>query len=139
MAKEEFKLLTLEGAERILDVGCGDGKITAEIAARVPRGSALGVDPSRDMIAFASSRFGSTTLANLRFAAADVRRLPYRDEFDLVVSFNALQPSGGEHLQVLPDGNRAHARVADGRALILMVRRFGPSLHCRLLLPGDKH
>ena len=45
LAEEQLGRLTLEGAERVLDVGCGDGKITAEIAARVPRGSVLGVDP----------------------------------------------------------------------------------------------
>src|SRR5262245_33758274 len=90
MAEEQLSLLTLEGAECILDVGCGDGKISSEIAARVPRGSAVGVDPYRDMVAFASSHFGPPAHANLRFEVADVRRLPYRNEFDLVVSFNAL-------------------------------------------------
>jgi trans-aconitate 2-methyltransferase len=90
MANEQLALLTLKGFERILDVGCGDGKITAGIAARVPDGSVLGVDPSRDMIAFASSHFGPPAHANLRFEVADVRRLSYRNEFDLVVSFNAL-------------------------------------------------
>src|SRR5262245_21416562 len=58
MAEEQLGLLTLEGTERILDVGCGDGKVTAELAARVPGGSVLGVDPSRDRVAFASSHFG---------------------------------------------------------------------------------
>jgi trans-aconitate 2-methyltransferase len=58
MAEEELGLLTLEGTECILDVGCGDGKITAEIATRLPRGSVLGVDPSHEMIAFASSHLG---------------------------------------------------------------------------------
>src|SRR5262245_63002626 len=90
MAEEQLGRLTLDGSEQILDVGCGDGKITAEIAARVPRGSVLGVDPSRDMIAFASSRFSYPAHANLRFEVADARRLPYRDELDLVVSFDAL-------------------------------------------------
>jgi trans-aconitate methyltransferase len=90
MAEEELGRLALEGAERILDIGCGDGKITAEIAARVPRGSVLGVDPSRDMIAFATRNFGPATRANLRFEVADVRRLGYREGFDRVVSFNAL-------------------------------------------------
>ncbi len=116
MAEEALGKLTLKGSERILDVGCGDGKITAEIAVRIPAGSVLGVDPSRDMIAFAASHFpaaqkpgdcpgfaesseqnGTVPLAagamshpNLRFEVADARRLPYRDEFDLVVSFNAL-------------------------------------------------
>jgi len=90
MAAEQLALLSLEGAERILDVGCGDGKITAQIATRVPRGSVLGVDPSRDMVAFASRHFGAPARANLRFEVADARSLSYRNEFDLIVSFNAL-------------------------------------------------
>src|SRR5687768_18104489 len=81
MAEEQLGRLTLEGSERILDVGCGDGKITAEIAARVPCGSVVGVDPSRDMVAFAASRFGtSADHPNLRFEVADARRLPYGTE-----------------------------------------------------------
>ena len=51
MAKEVLALLDLNGSERILDVGCGEGKITAEIASRVPRGSVVGIDPSHDMSA----------------------------------------------------------------------------------------
>lgn len=90
MAAEQLGRLSLDGDERILDVGCGDGTITAEIAARVPRGTVLGIDPSRQMIAFASNRYGPPDHANLRFEVADARRLPYRDGFDLVVSFNAL-------------------------------------------------
>jgi trans-aconitate 2-methyltransferase len=123
MAEEQLGLLTLEGTERILDVGCGDGKITAEIAARVPRGSVLGVDPSRDMVAFASGHFHPPAQGNLRFEVADVRRLPYREEFDLVVSFNALhwvpeqggalgsiraalKPGGQALLRLVPEGHR---------------------------------
>jgi trans-aconitate 2-methyltransferase len=48
MAEEVLALLDLNGARRILDVGCGNGKITAEIAARVPHATVLGVDPSRE-------------------------------------------------------------------------------------------
>ncbi len=90
MADEVLALLHLEGSERVLDVGCGDGRVTAEIANRVPRGSVVGADPSQDMISFASSHFSSEIHANLRFQVADVRSLPFPDEFDLVVSFNAL-------------------------------------------------
>lgn len=120
MAEESLALLTLEGSERVLDVGCGEGKITAEIAARVPHGSVLGVDPSSDMIAFASARFEST---QLRFAVGDARTLPYRAEFDVVVSFNALhwvpeqeqalrsiraalKPGGKALLRFVPEGER---------------------------------
>jgi trans-aconitate methyltransferase len=90
LAEEQLALLTLTGTERVLDIGCGDGKITAEVAVRLPRGSVLGVDPSHDMIAFASSHFSTPAHPNLRFAVGDARSLPYRDEFDLVISFNAL-------------------------------------------------
>jgi trans-aconitate 2-methyltransferase len=90
MAGEVLALLDLGGSERVLDIGCGDGKITAQIAARVPRGAVIGVDSSQDMIAFASNHFGPALGPNLRFEVADARRLPFRGEFDLVVSFNAL-------------------------------------------------
>src|SRR3989449_11630697 len=90
MAQEVLALLDLNGSERILDVGCGDGKITAEIASRAPRGSVGGVDPSRDMITFAQRHFGPATRPNLRFEVADARCLPFQDEFDFVSYFNAL-------------------------------------------------
>jgi ubiquinone/menaquinone biosynthesis C-methylase UbiE len=90
MARKEIQRLKLAGSERVLDIGCGDGKVTAEIAALVPRGVVLGVDPSHNMIEFASSHFGTPARANLRFEVGDARRLPYRSEFDVVVSFNAL-------------------------------------------------
>jgi trans-aconitate 2-methyltransferase len=90
MAAEQLASLRLEGTERILDVGCGDGRVTAAIAARVPGGSVVGVDQSHNMIAFASSHLSTAGHTNLRFEVADARSLPYRSEFDLVVSFNAL-------------------------------------------------
>src|SRR5450432_1139870 len=90
MAVEELGRLKLNGGERILDVGCGNGKITAEIADRVSRGSVLGVDPSHDMIAFAMQHHVSPDHPNLGFAVADVRSLGFEREFDLIVSFNAL-------------------------------------------------
>jgi trans-aconitate methyltransferase len=117
MACEVLALIDLAGSERVLDVGCGDGKITAQIATRVPDGSVVGIDPSRDMIAFASSRFPRSTHANLRFEVADARSLPYRDEFDFVVSFNALHwiPDQDAALQsiraLMKRDARAHFRL----------------------------
>jgi trans-aconitate 2-methyltransferase len=89
MADESLALLDLRGTEHVLDVGCGDGKITAEIAARVPGGSVVGIDPSTAMIGFAREHFLGAH-GNLSFAVGDAIRLAYRDAFDLVVSFNAL-------------------------------------------------
>jgi trans-aconitate 2-methyltransferase len=87
MAREVLALLDLDDSERILDVGCGEGKVTGQIAACAPNASVVGVDPSHDMISFAQAHH---ILPNLRFQVADARSLPFQDEFDLVVSFNAL-------------------------------------------------
>jgi trans-aconitate 2-methyltransferase len=118
MAEEVLALLDLKGSERVLDVGCGDGKITTEIAARVPRGSVVGVDASQDMISFASSHFGPTARPNLRFEVADARLLPFRNEFNLVVSFNALHwvPEQDAALRSIRS-----AMTSDGRALLRLV------------------
>ena len=90
MAGEALALLQLKGSERVLDVGCGNGNVTAQIATRVPEGSVVGIDPSADMIAFAVSQFPSAAYPNLQFKSNDARSLPFRDKFDLIVSFNAL-------------------------------------------------
>jgi trans-aconitate 2-methyltransferase len=90
MAAEVLAALDLKDTMRVLDLGCGNGKITAEIARRVPEGTVLGVDASSDMIAFAREHFSAATHPNLSFAVTDIRKIAYRDEFDTVVSFNAL-------------------------------------------------
>jgi trans-aconitate methyltransferase len=45
--------LGLRGPEWVLDIGCGDGKLTAEIARRVPAGRVVGIDNAPGMIEFA--------------------------------------------------------------------------------------
>ena len=44
--------LALKGNERVFDIGCGDGKVTAEIAKQLPNGSVLGIDKSEEMNSF---------------------------------------------------------------------------------------
>jgi trans-aconitate methyltransferase len=118
LADEHLARVALNGNERMLDVGCGDGKITAEIAKRVPRGSVVGVDPSKDMISFATAHFAPPAYPNLRFEVADARRLPFRAEFDLVVSFNALHwvPEQEAALRSIREALRS-----DGRAILEFV------------------
>lgn len=119
LAGESLARVTLHGAERVLDVGCGDGKITAGLARRVPRGSVLGVDPSRQMIDFAAHTYATAAQPNLAFAVEDARTLPYEAEFDLVVSFYALHwvPEQARAL----DRIRAALKPA-GRTLLQFVR-----------------
>jgi trans-aconitate 2-methyltransferase len=122
MAEETLSLLRLKGTESILDIGCGNGKSTAAIAARIPDGTVLGVDASARMVAFARDLWSSAQ-PNLQFQVADARHLPFRHEFDLVVSFNALhwipeqalplrsihsalKPNGTAQLRLVPKGER---------------------------------
>lgn len=90
MADEALSLLDLTGNERLLDLGCGNGNITAQIATQMAKGSVVGVDASAEMIAYAAEHYPPAKHPNLHFETADIRNLRFRDEFDLVVSFNAL-------------------------------------------------
>lgn len=84
-ARELIARLKLRGDEHVLDVGCGDGKITAEIARAVPKGSATGVDSSPQMIAFARGKFPA-----VEFHVMDARRIQFPRRFDLLFSNAAL-------------------------------------------------
>lgn len=86
-ARELIARLKLHGNERILDVGCGDGKVTAEIARAVPDGSVVGVDASPHMIEFAARTF---SIPNLEFHVMDARKIQFVRKFDLVFSNAAL-------------------------------------------------
>lgn len=81
LAKLHFK-----GNERVLDVGCGDGKLSAEIARNLPDGSVLGIDLSEEMITFARNHYPTEKFPNLAFMQTDARKLTFDSEFDIVFS-----------------------------------------------------
>ena len=72
-------LLDPQAGERILDLGCGTGHLTAQIAESGARVS--GVDRSAGMVAAARLAY-----PNLKFEIADARNLPFQGEFDAVFS-----------------------------------------------------
>ncbi|MGA2903368.1 MAG: methyltransferase domain-containing protein [Candidatus Korobacteraceae bacterium] len=76
-------LLNAKPGERILDVGCGTGQLTAEITQF--GAEVVGIDSSAEMIASARKNFPQVT-----FEVADVTALTYADEFDVVISNAAL-------------------------------------------------
>ncbi len=123
IATEQLSRLTLAAQDRILDIGCGNGKITAAIASRIPQGSVVGVDASQNMISFAQTNYGAPIHPNLHFEVGDARHLTYQHEFDQIVSFNALhwvpeqeavlhsihaalKPRGQALLRFVPEGSR---------------------------------
>lgn len=89
-AEELISKIRIRGNERVLDIGSGDGKITAQLASLVPKGSVVGIDNSIEMINFARKRFPPSSWPNLSFQYGDASDLRYANEFDLVVSFACL-------------------------------------------------
>jgi trans-aconitate 2-methyltransferase len=89
-AREVLTRLALKGNERILDIGCGDGKITAEVARHVPNGLVVGLDASAEMIEFARKEFPVKEIGNLRFEQGNAESLDFHEQFDWVISFACL-------------------------------------------------
>ena len=110
--------LNIRGNEHILDVGCGDGALTAKLAEAVPDGTVIGIDASKGMIETAQKH----TSRNLSFQQLDVINLKFNEEFDIVFSnavlhwvkdhkilldliFKALRPSGKLRVNFAGEGN----------------------------------
>ena len=89
-ARELIANLDLRGDEHILDVGCGDGKVTAELARAVSKGSVAGIDASAEMISFAEKTFPKSCVPNLEFHVMDAREIKFARKFELVFSNAAL-------------------------------------------------
>src|SRR5258705_13258618 len=66
--------VALAAGERVLDVGCGGGPTTIELARRVgPQGRVLGVDVSSVMLEYARRQPRPAGLADVRFEEADAQ------------------------------------------------------------------
>jgi trans-aconitate methyltransferase len=94
--------LNLQGDERVLDLGCGDGSLTKHIAELVPDGEVLGIDASQGMIDVALPR----SSANLKFQHLDINDLDFEDQFDIIFS-NAALHWVMEHSRLLSNCYRA--------------------------------
>lgn len=81
--------LVLKGNESILDVGCGHGRITRELAQRVPQGQVVGIDYSADMIAYAKVHNAGSNLNYYQMDAMEIN-VPGQT-FDVIVSTFCLQ------------------------------------------------
>ena len=80
-----YLLPSLRPGDRVLDVGCGPGTITLDLARLVAPGEVLGIDPSADVIGQAAE----TATDNVRFEVGDVFAL--RGAYDVVHAHQVLQ------------------------------------------------
>jgi len=117
--KKLISELRLKGSERILDLGCGDGLLTAELAKLVPDGLAVGIDASESMVQTARKEHAAP---NLCFELQDINTIDFESQFDLVFSnatlhwikdhvrllknvFKSLKPNGSIRFQFAGEGN----------------------------------
>lgn len=75
--------LAVSGREHALDVGCGTGRLTLELARRLPRGKVTATDRSRAMLEKASALLRPQGIAVVQ---ADATDLPFASAFDIVFS-----------------------------------------------------
>jgi len=86
-------LLAITAGDHVLDVGCGSGAVTRDIARRIgSRGRAVGLDPSSELLAIARELAREAGVADcLEFCEGDVLRLPFPDRsFDVVLCVTVL-------------------------------------------------
>lgn len=116
-ARELVSKLGLNGTEKVLDLGCGDGKVTAEIGGLLTDGQVLGVDNSSAMIKLAREAFPREKHPNLSFMPGDANQLSFEEQFDVVFS-NAALHWVIDHKPVLTGISKGLRR--NGRVLLQM-------------------
>lgn len=118
-----FLLPHIQPNHTILDVGCGPGTITADLAVLVPQGKVVGGDAVESVLAQAAEYASSRGLTNMTFEKIDANELPFPDNsFDIVFCHQVLQhvkdPVGilREMRRVAKPGGIVAAREADYKA-----------------------
>jgi len=133
--RELIAKLGLKGAEHVLDIGCGDGKVTAEIASSVPGGYVMGIDSSTEMIATARETFPPDKCRNLRFMVMDALELNFTAKFDVAFS-NAVLHWVEDHRSVLKGVHR-NLR-SPGKILFQMGGRGNAAVIMNIILSLSK-
>jgi trans-aconitate 2-methyltransferase len=120
--------LALAGTEQVLDIGCGTGRLTEEIAARLPHGRVVGLDRSASMLETAASWL-RTKAPRTSLVLADGAALPFRRAFDAIFSgatFHWIHDHAAlfrSIITALRPGGRLVAQCGGGPNLALLYAR----------------
>lgn len=114
----------LRAGLEVLDVGCGPGTITVDLAQRVAPGRVVGIDTASEPLQQADATAAEAGAGNVTFALGDVYALDAEDDsFDVVHAHQVLQHLGEpvaalrEMLRVCRPGGLVAARDADYAAM----------------------
>jgi len=116
-ANELIEKLHLKGDESLLDIGCGNGKVSSVLADKLKQGRVVGIDTSHNMFAMAIAAIEHSGHENLCFHVMDARHIILRGKFDVAFS-NAVLHRVDDHQAVLA-GTRKHLND-NGRILFQM-------------------
>jgi SAM-dependent methyltransferase len=87
-----YLLPHLRPGQSLLDIGCGPGTITTDLALMVAPGEVIGLDASPEVVAQAQAHAADSGLTSLRFEVGDLFHLAYDDaSFDVVHAHQVLQ------------------------------------------------
>lgn len=86
MAAEALKQIDFPAEAKVLDIGSGNGRVTKYLADMMPDGHVIGLDRSPSMVATAQA-YASDKIS---FIHGDAIAIPFKEQFDRVVSFNCL-------------------------------------------------
>jgi len=87
-----YLLPHLQRGQRLLDVGCGPGTISVDLARRIAPGDVVGIDLAAEVVAQAEEHRREQGIENIRFATGDVYSLDHPDAtFDVVHAHQVLQ------------------------------------------------
>jgi trans-aconitate 2-methyltransferase len=87
-ANQVINRIAINEQDTIIDIGCGDGKITALLSKKCKQ--IVGIDASENMIYEASVMFSKADYPNLSFCKMDATGLSFSNQFDVVFSNSAL-------------------------------------------------
>ncbi|MDX3517151.1 class I SAM-dependent methyltransferase [Streptomyces scabiei] len=96
-----YLLGSLKPDMKVLDIGCGPGTITADLAALVPEGHVTGVDHAPGILEQARATAAGRGLDNVDFAVADVHALDFPDDTFCVVHAHQVLQHVGDPVQAL--------------------------------------
>ena len=123
MGLAALERLELRGDETVLDAGCGSGRVTEALVARLPRGRVIGIDASASMIAAARARLGARAdlrVADLATLELDERRGRRPLDRDVPLDRRPRSRSSPRCGRALRDGGRLVAQCG-GRGNIAAV------------------
>ncbi|MEU1026037.1 class I SAM-dependent methyltransferase [Streptomyces sp. NPDC005904] len=101
-----YLLGSLEPHMKVLDIGCGPGTITADLAELVPDGHVTGVDHAPGILDTARATAAERGLDNVDFAVADVHALDYPDDTFCVVHAHQVLQHVGDPVRALSEMRR---------------------------------